>query len=597
MIYRKNKETDSVIHALRNMPEFAILSQFLFLFHKILKLDDFDIEFFEQELLGFHEPHTLTIIRYGLVRYLSSNRHINAENVDFYTRKQFLLRKPENNPYGDKEIPYSWDSFDIFTKVQVLLQLCEWQLLNPEKFRERVGAKESDEVTWRIDPIGYDSLGYTYYLLDDNRLYRHLDTFRRLPNEKSRKNDTKYKKRKRRRIVDDDDLDLIDISTTDDKKIQSPQIGHWENVCVTFNDWKNFVNSISHSKNKNEHTLYNYLQKNILPYLQENEEKKEKERLLKERERLKAEAIVHRKKSTRIEQRKLMKLQEEEKRLEQEQLAMLIEIKKREENQLIEYDRKLRMETRDRKQKEKLLKELLQKENSEKIDISNFNNSSNTLKTNPIKRKSTKKVKRKNIKNKKIKNTDWIFNCVCGISGKNYLDNELMIACDQCMVWEHVKCQHNADEIFLKLQEQPNENNGIPFICTKCSQSSKETHEYPIDVINENKSKTSENTLYESFDKMIIPNPAEKIVPNNNVNMINKYTSKICSNVHSISGSFGTNTCHQSQISYSQIANFPAFQQNNMQAFKPFYPLESSLHIQNISSSFEEYSQQNFQVI
>lgn len=33
-------------------------------------------------------------------------------------------------------------------KVQVLLQLCEWQLLNPEKFRERVGAKESDEVTW-----------------------------------------------------------------------------------------------------------------------------------------------------------------------------------------------------------------------------------------------------------------------------------------------------------------------------------------------------------------------------------------------------------------------------------------------------------------
>lgn len=148
MIYRKDGNTDSVIHSLRNMLEFAVLGQFLCLFYKILKLDDFDIEFFEQELLGFHEPRTLTIIRYGLVRYLSSNRHINAENVDFYTRKQFLLRKPEDNPYGNEEIPYSWDSFDIFTKVHVLLQLCEWQLLNPEKFRERVGARESDEISW-----------------------------------------------------------------------------------------------------------------------------------------------------------------------------------------------------------------------------------------------------------------------------------------------------------------------------------------------------------------------------------------------------------------------------------------------------------------
>ncbi|KAG4301304.1 hypothetical protein PCK1_002614 [Pneumocystis canis] len=489
--------------------------------------------------------------------------------------------------------------FNNLIKVHVLLQLCEWQLLNPEKFRERVGAKESDEVAWRIDPIGYDSLGYTYYLLDDNRLYRRLDILPHSLSEKLHGNNNEYKRRKRRRIVDDDDIDSIDVLSADDKKSQNPQLGHWENVCVTFNDWKNFVNSISHSKNRNEHTLYNYLQKNILPYLQENEDRREKERLIKERERLKAEAVVHRKKSTRIEQKKLMRLKEEEKRLEQEQLAMLIEKKRREEKHLIGHNRELRMETRDRRQKEKLLKELLQKENNEKIDISNFNYSySNLSKSIPAKRKSTKKSKRKIIKNKKINNNDWIFDCICGISGKNYLDNELMISCDKCMVWEHAKCQYNANEIFSKLQEQIDKNTEIPFICNKCNQKSKDVQkEHPIDMINENKADTLNNSLYKNLNKIVITNPTDEILSDNNINTINEYIPKIHSNVHPISGPFGIDTYHQSRMSYSQITNLHTFQRNEVQTFKSFYPFQSTLHIQGISSSFEDYSQQKFQVI
>ncbi|QSL66421.1 hypothetical protein MERGE_000801 [Pneumocystis wakefieldiae] len=586
MIYRKDGNTDSVIHSLRNMLEFAVLGQFLCLFYKILKLDDFDIEFFEQELLGFHEPRTLTIIRYGLVRYLSSNRHINAENVDFYTRKQFLLRKPEDNPYGNEEIPYSWDSFDIFTKVHVLLQLCEWQLLNPEKFRERVGARESDEISWRIDPIGRDSVGYTYYLLDDNRLYRCLHTLLYSPNEKLHENDKRYR-RKRKRIVDDDDVDSLEDSPIDDKK---PQIGHWENVCVTFNDWKNFVDSISHSRNKNEYILHNYLQKNILPYLQENEDKKEKERQLKERERLKAEALIHRKKSTRIEQKKLMKLQEE-KRLKQEQLAMLIEERKKEEKQSNEYSRGSRIETRDRKQKEKLLKEFLKKEDNQENDISNFNHSySNLLKSRQTIRKSTKKVKRKAIENKKTENNDWIFDCICGIFGKNYSDDELMISCDKCMVWEHVKCQHNAHEIYLDLQKQTNEDNCVPFICNKCDRKLENAEQNSKNEPEENKITMPETLLSKISNKMIVSTSTEKTPSNSNISTINEYISKIHSNVHDISESFDVDNYSQTQISYSQITNLSTLQRNEIQSFKPFYSLEPTLHIQNISSSLEDFS-------
>lgn len=41
----------------------------------------------------------------------------------------------------------------------------------PEKFREHLESEE-DAVQWRVDPIGYDKKGSTFWLFDDNRLYK-----------------------------------------------------------------------------------------------------------------------------------------------------------------------------------------------------------------------------------------------------------------------------------------------------------------------------------------------------------------------------------------------------------------------------------------
>ena len=54
---------------------------------------------------------------------LASQRDVygSAENLDEFTRKQYLKRKPNANPFGDEENPTAWDEFDVFARVTSLL--------------------------------------------------------------------------------------------------------------------------------------------------------------------------------------------------------------------------------------------------------------------------------------------------------------------------------------------------------------------------------------------------------------------------------------------------------------------------------------------
>jgi hypothetical protein len=39
------------------------------------------------------------------------------ENLDEFTRKQYIKRKPDANPFGDEENPTSWTELDVFAQV------------------------------------------------------------------------------------------------------------------------------------------------------------------------------------------------------------------------------------------------------------------------------------------------------------------------------------------------------------------------------------------------------------------------------------------------------------------------------------------------
>lgn len=68
-------------------------------------------------------------------------------NVFDHLVRQYLQREPENRVLGSEEEPIAWQSLDLGQKVQIIWQLCEWQLDDPSRFRSLLSS-ESDAASW-----------------------------------------------------------------------------------------------------------------------------------------------------------------------------------------------------------------------------------------------------------------------------------------------------------------------------------------------------------------------------------------------------------------------------------------------------------------
>jgi len=79
-------------------------------------------------LIGAREAKLIPLTRLRLLQGLSGNRAIrygfrwlladfSLENMDEFTRKQYLKRKPDANPFGDDENPTAWTKLDVFAQV------------------------------------------------------------------------------------------------------------------------------------------------------------------------------------------------------------------------------------------------------------------------------------------------------------------------------------------------------------------------------------------------------------------------------------------------------------------------------------------------
>lgn len=158
-----------LIQKLRQDWRWAGISQFLWTFSDAFGLVDWDIEALEADLDG-DEASMIPELLVKLLYALTYNRFINRENVWENLRKQYSKRAPEGNVLGTIDEPVDWATLGLGQKVQIFWELCEWQLADPARFRGLL--KNEDEATsWRIDPIGWDKVGNTYYLFDDNRLW------------------------------------------------------------------------------------------------------------------------------------------------------------------------------------------------------------------------------------------------------------------------------------------------------------------------------------------------------------------------------------------------------------------------------------------
>ena len=77
------------------------------------------------------------------------NKSHSPEIFDEYTRRQYVAKAPDRNPFGEEEEPKNFDDFDVFTKLQILVRLSVWTFFNPERMREKMSeTKESEQVQW-----------------------------------------------------------------------------------------------------------------------------------------------------------------------------------------------------------------------------------------------------------------------------------------------------------------------------------------------------------------------------------------------------------------------------------------------------------------
>ncbi|KAL2263351.1 hypothetical protein VTK26DRAFT_7147 [Humicola hyalothermophila] len=461
----------STLHRIRNMWQFANLYQFILLFGSALKLDDnLDIEDLEAECL---KPGSMVLqdIGLGFLKFLSSHRGLTHELFDEYTRRQFLSKAPEKNPFGTEETPAKFAEFDVFTKIRVLQQMTQLIMMNPERLRERTEEqKDTDQTSWRIEPYGWDQQDRTYYVLDDNRLYRLTETQPAPPKPKKNTKKARAAQRasKRRRVssgaasdADDGGDEASEAGAATEPEDDGLGGMKWECVAVTLDEVRQFLSTIQKSKDPNEKTLRDQIQDHLLPILEKQEESRKRKQLQREKELLNLEKLAHAKRSSRIagkleQQRLEEKAREEERKRREEEEAR----KKEELRRLkMERERDNRLMSREQRLKEREARRRRYEE--ELAALSEDSKALSTASGRMSERRRQAEIERnkKALRELEEEEEDWIFDCVCGVYGQ-VDDGTHSVACERCNTWQHSKC--------LGINEEDADRDDFHFICSSC---------------------------------------------------------------------------------------------------------------------------------
>jgi hypothetical protein len=253
-----------------------------------------------------------------------------ADQADIFAHRQWVKRKPlATNPFGDgaADTTRSFDQMEAMLKVKILHQLSVWAFVVPERLREKMAnVDEKEQLTWvrtrigtggvwwtglimcifgkqRMEPCGYDNDGNTYYILDDNRLYRRTPWIAESTPAKKVKQKRKGAKRQRVSAAAAETTNDQQLSNEDEQN--SIRGGVWSCVCVSLHDWTVFTDSLQSTKCPDERALCTYIKEEVLPELNKTWLEMEKQRLLQD-------AVANRKRSSRLDEKLARQKQEQE---------------------------------------------------------------------------------------------------------------------------------------------------------------------------------------------------------------------------------------------------------------------------------------------
>ncbi|KAI1843381.1 hypothetical protein JX266_010378 [Neoarthrinium moseri] len=474
------KEPTTLLHRIRNTWQFANLFQWIFLFGKVVKIDEsIDIDVLETECL---KPDSTILVEIGLalLKFVSSHRGLTPELFDEYTRRQYVAKNPDRNPFGTDEEPAKFNSFDIFTKLRVLHQLTQWIMLHyPDRIRDRMDEQRpSDQTEWRIEPYGWDSKDREYYVLDDDRLYRRTEapaptSAAWKPKKNTKKAKAAARAAKRRRVsrsaaADAEDADDGDNEQASGNEEVSPPEddgfggAHWECIAVTLPEVQAFLQTIRKTRDENEKILRDRIEEGLLPILQKHEESRKRKALAREKELLSLEKMAHAKRSSRLAGKAERQKQDEEVKLEEDRRRKEEAAARKEEQLRIkrEVERDNRLMSRQNRLKERETRRLKHQE-----ELAHLSEDSRNVDSDGTSRLSGRRLQAEIAKNKQAlqeledEEEDWVFDCVCGVHGQ-VDDGTHSIACEKCSVWQHSKC--------VGVSEDEADRDDFHFICSTC---------------------------------------------------------------------------------------------------------------------------------
>ncbi|KAL6868905.1 hypothetical protein ACO1O0_000228 [Amphichorda felina] len=418
---------ETPLKRIRGMWQFANLCQWIYTFGKAAKIDEsVDIEEIETACLS--PGSTLLLdIALALLKLISSHRGLTHEIFDSQARKQYLERAPGLNPFGTDEEPLKFQDFDTFTKIRVLQQMTQWTMIRPERIREKMDEqRDMEQTSWRIEPYGWDSQDRTYFVLDDNRVYRLTEAPPAPPprpkKKKSYRSGRRSSRRRRTDVGPEDEDDDIPDPDNSGVEAQADGLGGmtWECLAVTLDEVRNLVDSFRKTRDENEKILRRQLENHLVPILEQQEESRKRKALQRERELLNLAKMANAKRSSRIASKIEQQRQEEKTKDEVRQHREAEEAKRREDQARLkrEKERDFRLVSREKRLKEREARRLRHEE-----ELSQLSEDSRHLddgKGRVSERRLQVEIERNRqaLRELEDEEEDWVFDCDCGLHGQ-----------------------------------------------------------------------------------------------------------------------------------------------------------------------------------
>ncbi|KAF2131395.1 hypothetical protein P153DRAFT_335654 [Dothidotthia symphoricarpi CBS 119687] len=469
----------STLQQLRDMWQFSNLAQYMNIFGDAVKIDrDLDIEELESECLKPQPSEKLAQIGLALLKHVSSHKGLTPEIFDEYTRRQFVAKAPTRNPFGTDEEPNKFDDLDVFTKIRVLQQLSTWTLNNPNTIREKLAATDSEQTLWRMEPTGWDSQDRTLFVLDDNRMYRLTDAPPPPPPQKAKPKAKSRKSKgsrtsKRQKQTPEFEEQAEDEEAAREQPVEESQddgLGgsKWECICVTLEDYQDYMNAIRKSRDPNEKILYKRLADEVIPVMEglADEQARKHARKQKELENMQKLAMAKRSSriSSRLEKQKEVEEADAAERRRREELAMAKA--EQEKQKKLEEAHDSRRMTREQRLRERETAKVLKEEELRKLQQDEQKLATNDARLSERHLKAMMKQHESDLK-KLNEEEDWFFDCEkCGTYGSNLNDKTPQISCERCSVWQHVKCHG--------ISESDVDDPKFIFVCSSCKRKEDE---------------------------------------------------------------------------------------------------------------------------